>query len=142
MTMRHSTVVSVAALALLLVAGVAGAYGQATFKINFRFNAGGKKFAAGDYRVDRQADGQVVLKQEATGKEVPIAVLKTLDQPTPPVGEPRLVFDVVGNFEPSYTEYVTEYVLAEVWLPGKGGLLLHVTKGAHQNQTIKGQAAK
>ncbi len=140
--MRHSTVVSVAALALLLVAGVAGAYGQATFKINFRFNAGGKKFAAGEYRLDQQGDGQIVLRQEATGKEFPIPVLKKLDAPAAPVVEPQLVFDVVGNFEPSYTEYVTDYVLAEVWLPGKDGLLIHLTKGAHQNQTVKGQAAK
>ena len=140
--MKRSIVLSVAALALLLVAGVAGAYGQAVFKIDVRFKAAGKMFAAGEYRVDRQADGQIVLKQEATGKEFPIPVLKTLAQPAPPIGEPQLVFHVVGNFEPSYTEYVTEYLLAEVWLPGKDGLLIHVTKGAHQTKAVKGQAVK
>jgi len=47
----------------------------------------------------------------------------------------------VGNFEPSYTEYITDYLLAEVWLPGEDGFLVHTTKGAHQNQIIKGQKA-
>jgi len=36
---------------------------------------------------------------------------------------------------------MTDYVLAEVWLPGQDGLLLHVTKGAHSHQTVKGQKA-
>jgi hypothetical protein len=48
---------------------------------------------------------------------------------------------MVGNFEPSYTEYVTDYVLAEVWLPGQDGLQVHTLKGAHQNQTVKGEIA-
>ncbi|MGA2263249.1 MAG: hypothetical protein ABSH28_17675, partial [Acidobacteriota bacterium] len=80
-------------------------------------------------------------RQEPNGGEVVITVLKTLAQPNPPFAEPQLIFDVVGNFEPSYTEYVTDYVLAEVWLPGQDGSLLHVTKGAHSRQTIKGQNA-
>ena len=65
-----------------------------------------------------------------------------LAQPKPPIEEPQLVFDMVGNFEPSYTEYVTDYVLAEVWLPGQDGLQVHTLKGAHQNQTVKGEIAK
>jgi hypothetical protein len=49
---------------------------------------------------------------------------------------------VVGNFAPSYTEYVTDYVLAEVWLQGADGFLVHAMKGAHKTQTLKGQKAK
>jgi hypothetical protein len=52
------------------------------------------------------------------------------------------VFDVVGNFAPSYTEYVTDYVLAEAWVQGKDGFLIHTLKGAHKTQVIKGQKAK
>ena len=55
--------------------------------------------------------------------------------------EPQLVFDRVGNFEPSYTEYFTGYVLAEVWLPGEDGFLMHTTKGTHQTQIVKGTIA-
>jgi hypothetical protein len=36
---------------------------------------------------------------------------------------------------------MTDYLLAEVWLPGEDGFLVHTTKGAHQNQIIKGQKA-
>ena len=38
------------------------------------------------------------------------------------------MFDEVGNFEPSYTEYFTVYVLAEVWLSGQDGYLIHTTR--------------
>jgi hypothetical protein len=69
-------------------------------------------------------------------------VNRRLPQPNPPLEEPQLVFDVVGNFEPSYTEYVMDYLLGEMWLPGADGFLVHTTKGAHQRQTIKGQKAK
>ena len=50
-----------------------------------------------------------------------------------------MILDVVGNFEPSYTEYVTDYLLAEVWFPGQEGFLIRSLKGAHQHQTIKGE---
>jgi hypothetical protein len=36
---------------------------------------------------------------------------------------------MVGNFEPSYTEYVTDYVLTEVWLDGESGFLIKTFKG-------------
>ena len=45
-----------------------------------------------------------------------IVVNRRLPQPNSPLEEPQLIFDVVGNFEPSYTEYVTDFLLAEVWL--------------------------
>jgi len=33
-------------------------------------------------------------------------------------------------------------LLAELWLPGEEGFLVHTTKGAHQNQVIKGRKAR
>jgi hypothetical protein len=91
--------------------------------------------------VAQKGEGQIALRKEPGGEEVPIPFTQRLEQPQPPLEEPQLVFDVVGNFEPSYTEYVTDYLLAEVWLPGEDGYLIHTTKGAHQNKTIKGQKA-
>jgi hypothetical protein len=85
---------------------------------------------------------QIALRKEPNGEEVLIRFIQRLPQPQRPLEEPQLVFDLVGNFEPSYTEYVTDYLLAEVCLPGGGGFLIHTTKGAHQTQTIKGQKAK
>jgi len=140
--MKRSVVLTAAALALVLMAGGTAVYAQGIFKVSFKFEAGGKKFPPGEYRVAYKDEGQLTLRQESTGKEVQVAYTQKLAQPTPPVEEPRLVFDAVGNFEPSYTEYFTVYVLAEVWLPGEDGFLVHTTKGAHQTQTIKGEAAQ
>ena len=90
----------------------------------------------------RTGDGQVTFQQVSTGKESVLPFSQKLTPAEPPAAEPRLVFDEVGNFEPSYTEYFTVYVLAEVWLSGQDGYLIHTTKGAHKTQVVKGEAAK
>jgi hypothetical protein len=131
-----------AATTLALVAGATAAFAQGTFKIPFTFQVGGTKHPAGEYSVAQKDDGQLMLRQEATGKEFQVPFTKRLPQPSPPLAQPQLVFDVVGNFAPSYTEYVTDYVLAEVWLQGADGFLVHTLKGAHKTQVIKGQKAK
>ncbi len=94
------------------------------------------------YSVVQKDDSHLTLRQEATGKEFQVPFTKRLAQPSPPLTGPQIVLDVVGNFAPSYTEYVTDYVLAEVWLPGADGFLIHTMKGAHQTQIIKGQKTK
>jgi len=140
--MKRLVVFAFAALTLALLADSTVAYGQGVYKIPFKFEAGGKKFPPGEYRVDQKEDGPITLRQESTGKEVQISFIMKLAQPEPAIEEPQLVFDMVGNFEPSYTEYVTDYVLAEVWLTGQDGLQVHTLKGAHKNQTVKGEIAK
>lgn len=140
--MKRLVILTIAAFTFVLIAGGTVTYAQGTFKIPFKFEAGGKKFPPGEYWVDQKGDGQIILRKEPNAEEVPIPFIKRLEQPKPPLEEPQLVFDVVGNFEPSYTEYVTDYLLSEVWLAGEDGFLVHTTKGAHQNQTIKGQKAK
>jgi len=140
--MKRLVFLAVVALAFALIAGGTVAFAQGAFKIPFKFEAGGKKFPPGEYRVDQKEDGPITLRQESTGKEVLVPFIMKLAQPSPPLQVPQLVFDMMGNFEPSYTEYVTDYVLAEVWLPGQDGLQVHTLKGAHQNQTVKGEIAK
>jgi hypothetical protein len=135
-------ILAVVALAFALIAGGTVTYAQGTFKIPFKFEAGGKKFPPGEYWVAQKGDGQITLRQESKAEEVPIPFIQKLAEPKPAIEEPQLVFDMVGNFEPSYTEYVTDYLLAEVWLPGEGGFLVFTTKGAHQHQTVKGQRVK
>ena len=137
--MKRAIVWVVAALVFTLVAGAVVCFAQGTFKVPFPFQAGGKKFPAGDYRITTKGSDQIIIRQEPNGSEVAITVLKTLPPPNPPIAEPQLNFDAVGNFEPSYTEYMTDYLLAEVWLPGQDGFLLHITKGAHAHQTVKGK---
>ncbi|TRZ92444.1 hypothetical protein D4R89_01305 [bacterium] len=140
--MKRLVFLAVVALAFALIAGGTVAFAQGAFKIPFKFEAGGKKFPPGEYRVDQKEDGPITLRQESTGKEVLVPFIMKLAQPSPPLQVPQLVFDMMGNFEPSYTEYVTDYVLAEVWLPGQDGLQVHTLKGAHQNQTVNGEMAK
>ncbi|OGD21495.1 MAG: hypothetical protein A2W03_12050 [Candidatus Aminicenantes bacterium RBG_16_63_16] len=139
--MKRLTRLAVAAAGLALVVNVTAAHAQGTFKIPFEFKAGGKKLAAGQYSVAQKGDGQIVLRKEPGGAEIMVPFTERLAQPAPPVAEPQLVFDEVGDFAPSYTEYMTVYVLAEVWLPGEDGFLIHTTKGAHKNKIIKGQSA-
>ncbi len=131
-----------AALMLGLMLCVSASYAQAKFKIPYKFQAGGKTYPAGEYWLTRSGEAEIKLRQQATGQEVLIAFTDRLPQPAPPLDAPQLVFDAVGNFEPSYTEYFTVYILAEVWLPGEDGFRVHTTKGAHQNQVVKGQAAE
>ena len=129
-------------LLFVLIAGSTCTYAQGAFKIPFKFKAGGKTFPAGDYSVAPKTEGQIALRKEPGGEEILIPFQERLAQPETQIMDLQLVFDVVGNFEPSYTEYVTEYVLAEFWLPGEEGYLIHTTKGAHQNKIIKGEKAK
>ncbi len=140
--MKRLVVLAIGAFVFCLMAGSTVSYAQGVFKIPFKFDAAGKKFPAGEYWVAPKGDGQLALRKEPGGEDILIPFKERLAQPETPVSEPQLVFDMVGNFEPSYTEYVTDYLLAEVWLPGEKGYLVHTTKGAHQEKSIKGQTAK
>lgn len=140
--MKRLVVLAVVVIGFCFIAGGTLAHAQGVFKIPFKFEAGGKKFSAGEYWMAQKDDKHISLRKDPGGEEVLIPFKERLAQPKPPLQEPQLVFDMVGNFEPSYTEYMTDYVLAEVWLPGENGFLIHTTKGAHQNQTVKGQKTK
>jgi hypothetical protein len=140
--MKRVVVLAIGVFVFGLVAGSPMSYAQGVFKIPFKFEAAGKKFPAGEYWVAPKGDGQLAIRKEPGGEDVLIPFQERLAQPETRVSEPQLVFDEVGNFEPSYTEYVTDYLLAELWLPGEKGYLVHTTKGAHLEKTIKGQTAK
>ena len=130
------------ALALFLAAAAAPVQAQTAFKIPFKFESAGKKLPAGDYLVSKAADGSIVFKQVATGKETALPVTGPAAPPEPAVAEARLVFDEVGAFEPSYTEYFTIYVVGEVWLSGTEGYVVHVTKGQHKNKIVTAEGPK
>jgi hypothetical protein len=140
--MRRPAVFAFVALLATIAAAATPVQAQATFKIPYKFESAGKKFPAGDYLVTKTGEGQVTFQQVTTGKDAVLAVVEKLPPPQPPVAVPRLVFDEVGNFEPSYTEYFTVYVVSEVWLSGQDGYLIHVTKGAHKTQVVTGAATK
>jgi len=114
----------------------------ALFKIPFEFRAAGKKIPAGEYWFGFNQAGKLILRQTATGKELELQVLEKLSPMEQPPTEPRLIFDEVGDFAPSYTEYFTVYVLSEIWLSGEEGFLIHVTKGTHKEKIITGTSVK
>jgi hypothetical protein len=138
--MRPVAVISIVIVVFALAAVARPVQAQAAFKIPFKFESGAKKFPAGDYVVTRTGNGQITVQHVSTGKESIVPFSETLTPTQPPAADERLVFDEVGNFEPSYTEYFTIYVLAEVWLSGQDGYLIHTTKGAHKTQEVKGEA--
>ncbi len=135
--MKRHAFSTLCVLAVLIVAGTGTAFAQASFKVPFPFQAGGKKLPAGDYTVLKAGGGQVALRQEATGKEIQVVFTERIAQPEPASAEARFVFDEVGDFAPSYTEYFTVYILSEIWLPGQEGFKTHTTKGAHNTKVIK-----
>jgi hypothetical protein len=140
--MRRIGVLPLAIVALALVAAAVPVQAQTTFKVPFNFESGGKKFPSGSYLVTRTGDGQITFQQASTGKASVVPFSEKLTPAEPPAAGPRLVFDEVGNFEPSYTEYFTVYLLAEVWLSGQEGYLIHTTKGAHKSRTVTAEATK
>jgi hypothetical protein len=139
--MKRLIILAIAVVGFGFFVGSTLIYAQGIFTVPFKFKAGGKTYPAGEYSLVQKGEGQVALRKEPGDEEVLIPFTERLPQPETPIIEPQIVFDVVGNFEPSYTEYVTEYVLAELWLPGEEGFLIHTTKGAHQNKVIQGQKA-
>lgn len=130
------------ALAILLAVEILPAAAQTAFKIPFEFQAGGKKFPAGEYVMVKTPEGQLALRQVATGRESQIPFTERLAQPTPALAEAQLVFDEVGDFAPSYTEYITVYILSEVWFPREDGYRTHLTKGAHKTRVVKAATMK
>jgi len=140
--MKRLIILTALVLAFSLFLGNGVAYGQATFKIPFKFEAEGKKFPPGDYWLALKEDGKISLRRETTGEEISISIIEKLPQPDPPVEAPQLIFDMVANFEPSYTEYVTDYLLAEVWLTAKDGYLVLAGERSEYLKSIKGVEAK
>ena len=129
-------------LAFTLFLGSQLAYSQATFKIPFKFVVEGNSFPPGDYWIEQKEDGKITLRRETGGEETLIPFTEKLTPPDPPIEVPELIFDMVGNFEPSYTEYVTDYLLAEVWLTGKDGFLVLKTERSEYHKSVKGVIAK
>lgn len=107
-----------------------------SFTMPFPFRAATLNLPSGTYEAIRVDDGRLTLRAADSRKEFSIPVIATSSERPTSGDEPQLVFDVVGNFAPSYTEYLTEYVLAQVWWRKSDGSIVHVTKGGHSTKII------
>lgn len=140
--MKRMTLAAIGILALISVAAAGESVSPAFFEIPFKFKVAAQSFAAGEYRIHVNEEGRIVLRETSTGREAAFPVTGKPDPPDEPAEEPRLVFNIVGTFEPSYTEYITEYVLTEAWLGGENGLLIRAFKGAYETHVVTGRIAE
>jgi len=140
--MKHTVCRAAAAAAVVLALGCLEARAADRYSISFPFKAAGKSFPAGDYVLALKEDGGLTLRRESTGDEIPLPFTERIARPDPPEADPRLVFHMVGDFKPSYSEYVTVYILAEAWTPGEDGFRLHTTKGARKDVAVPGTVAE
>lgn len=140
--MKQITIVAIGMLALISATFAGGSTSPAFFEMPFKFKVAARSFAAGEYHVHVNEEGRIVFHELATGRETAFPVSGKLDPPAEPAEEFRLVFNIVGNFEPSYTEYITEYVLTEAWLGGENGLLIRAFKGTYESHIVTGRKAE
>ena len=140
--MKRLIILAVLVSALTLFLGSNLVYSQANFKIPFKFEAEGKSYPPGNYWTAQKEEGKITLRNETGSVEIVIPYSKKLAPADPPLDAPLLIFDMVANFEPSYTEYVTDYILAEVWLTAKDGFLVLTAERSEYNKQIKGEKAE
>lgn len=140
--MRRLFILAVWGLAFALILASGTVFAQATFKIPFKFIAEGKSYSPGNYWIAQIEEEKITIRKEAAEEAVSIPIIEKLARPDQPIEKPQLIFDMVGNFEPSYTEYVTEYVLAEVWLTEKDGFLVSSAERSEYNKTVEGVKAE
>ena len=130
--MKIRAFVTIAAFVAAFIAGGAAASAQTTTSadISFPFVAGGKDMAPGKYSVEVTAAGQVSLTApDRTRILLPIVtMLGRHDRDA----DPEFVFDKVGG----------KVMLSEVWMPGRDGCLLLVTKESHEHVVLGGSNPK
>ena len=133
--MTRRTLVTIAAGALVMLAGSQPAQAQTRydFKVPFSFAANGKAFAAGEY-VLAVNDAQEVVALEAKDPKAGGALLavETRISERKSLSEPEVVFDKLNG----------KYYVTELLVPGDDGYLLLVTKAKHTHESVKAAPAK
>jgi hypothetical protein len=133
--MRHHKLVTIAAVALALLAGGRSAYAQERYEFNipFSFMANGKNLPAGDYFLYADDVQQVLTVESKTVKANIVALpIETRIAEIRPQAEAELVFDKLND-----KSYVSELLA-----PGQDGYVLLVTKPKHTHHSLKGAHVK
>ena len=117
-------------LFILLAAVFASAQGPISVnaKIPFAFSIGGKALPAGQYNFAEGSDFKTMTVRSSDGKASVIAQIITrlaAEMHTTPQ-DAHIVFDKVGD----------SCTLAEIWVPGEQGFMLHATKGKHEHRIV------
>jgi hypothetical protein len=121
------------AITLLTLLAATFAYGERQLlrvvNISFEFRVGGKVLPAGQYKFAQDDRGQFVTITSA-GKSTVRAQIHVITRlaagmhTTPK--DAHLVFDKVGSVRH----------LAELWIPGEDGFMLHSMKEQHEHEII------
>jgi hypothetical protein len=138
MNARRLVIMGLLVLPLAML-GTRGALGQdaapsgtsiqsQVLKVTFPFQVGdmGKKtLPAGEYDIEQPTRELLVLRS-AKGAVVQLPVLMRLAQPSPPLSEPKVVFDRLGG----------QYYISEVWIPGWDGFLVGGLREEHTHYAV------
>lgn len=120
------------AVAIVMVFAGGLAFGQAKslmqFQISHQFCLGSKVLPAGLYTFS--VNGSWLMVKSPSGKQLTSMIISQLSGPSELFRDGSLVFDKTNS--PS--------ILSEVWIPGTGGLLLHVIPKNHERDFILGSS--
>lgn len=112
----------------LLAAGCVLAYAEsATLDVDFPFEAGGKPFAAGKYTFELVSPNTISL-DGPEGRVTLVVITRLALQ----VNDP--------NFKVAFDKIKNEFLLSEVWFPGKDGFLILSTAHAHDHHILGAEA--
>jgi hypothetical protein len=126
--MRRRAFVTFVAIVLALVVSGSAVYAQSIrAEIGFPFVAAGKDMPAGAYSVEAAAGFGLVTLTGPDNNRVKMSVVTQLGRHDKDP-DAELVFDKVDG----------KTVLSEIWLPGRDGLLLVASKGAHEHAVVGG----
>ena len=133
--MRLRTVLRIAAVTLVIVAGSRPALAQDRydFKTSFDFVARGQSYTAGQYTLVANATRDVLSLEPKSSKESMVMLpVETRISERKSLTEAEVVFDKLDG----------KLYLSELQVPGQDGYLVLVTKAKHTHETVKGGIAK
>jgi hypothetical protein len=143
--MRHRALVGAAVVAAAaLVAGPGQAFAQEaspagefvqphTVNVAFPFVIANQTLPAGKYTIEQPTRELLIFQEEQKkAPRVEAKVITRLAAQQPPITEPKLIFDKVGN----------TYYLSEVWFRGADGFLLYGAQEAHTHHFARAEKKK
>lgn len=133
--MRIQTLLRVAAVTLVIVAGSRPALAQERFDFGttFDFSARGQMYAAGQYTLVTNATRDVLTLEPKNVKGPSVLLpVETRISERKALKEAEVVFDKLNG----------KLYLSELQIPGEDGYLVLVTKASHTHESVKISNAK